>query len=159
MAKSNLYHYTECGLDYIYLENGFTLEDDPDYGELISFNDGDGLDRAIGKLLIRMTSDLSGMEVYFLRVMMDIGEVELEGVIGAPPKTIEGWEMDGVAVTPYWSTLVKLAYANSRKEYSVMDQLLGGERDERGKERPGQLHLATVGGTWHSAQWQTAWHN
>ena len=43
------YHYTGCGLDNIYLANGFERKVTP-YGEGVSIADADGLHEAIGRL-------------------------------------------------------------------------------------------------------------
>ena len=40
------YHYTECGLDYVYLVNGYTWHQTP-YGRGVSIEDADGLHDAI----------------------------------------------------------------------------------------------------------------
>ncbi|MET0528406.1 MAG: hypothetical protein ABW003_08685 [Microvirga sp.] len=43
------YHYCESGLANVWLVNGFTFTDDLNYGRFVSFNDIDGLHRAICK--------------------------------------------------------------------------------------------------------------
>src|SRR5262245_61892833 len=45
-------HYTASGLDYVYLLNGFTIEDDPDYGRMVSIHEPDALHVAIGLYII-----------------------------------------------------------------------------------------------------------
>ena len=40
------YHYTESGLSNVWLENGYTIEQDPNYGELVSIANVRGLHEA-----------------------------------------------------------------------------------------------------------------
>jgi putative transcriptional regulator len=48
MFRSDRYHYTECGLDNIYLLNGFDPVETP-RGKGVTIRNIDGLHRAIGK--------------------------------------------------------------------------------------------------------------
>ena len=64
--KRNFYHYRECGLNNIYLANGFKIIK-TNRGEAISIHDIDGLHRAIGMKLFFSKKDLAGDEMRFLR--------------------------------------------------------------------------------------------
>jgi hypothetical protein len=60
--ESKPYHYTECGLDDVYLLNGFSFD------ELdVSINNVDGLWRAIAANLVTRHATLSPAEIRFLR--------------------------------------------------------------------------------------------
>ena len=50
LKKSEPCHYKMCGLDNIYLRNGYNLEQ-TDYGEAVSVRDADELHSAIGVYL------------------------------------------------------------------------------------------------------------
>ncbi|HAM4230431.1 TPA: transcriptional regulator, partial [Escherichia coli] len=54
-----MYHYEECGLSNIWLRNGFTIENDEDYGELVSIESVHELHNAIGLFLITQKPDLN----------------------------------------------------------------------------------------------------
>ena len=54
--RSQPYQYRHCGLENVYLVNGYTIKDSP-YGEAISIHDMDGLHRAIGMYLVRERVD------------------------------------------------------------------------------------------------------
>jgi hypothetical protein len=47
-----MYQYQESGLDNVWLVNGYSVIDDPDYGECVSISDTLGLHKAIAHNLI-----------------------------------------------------------------------------------------------------------
>ena len=70
--------YRDCGLDGIYLLNGYAvLEHD---GERhVSVTDVEGLHKAIGRHLVSYRKTLAPKEIRFLRNVMDITQAELAG--------------------------------------------------------------------------------
>ena len=70
------YHYAGCGLDDIYLINGFTRVA-TNYGDGVTVNDVDGLHKAIGRNLAINKKELSGKELRFLRKEIDLTQAEL----------------------------------------------------------------------------------
>ena len=52
-----MYHYTDSGLDNIFLESGYE-EIETTYGAGVEIEDIDGLHRAIGKWLLSVPRDL-----------------------------------------------------------------------------------------------------
>ena len=64
-----MYHYNECGLDNVYLENGYTVEYE-DGEEFVSFDDFEGIHRAIAKAICEQSSWLSREQFKFLRKEM-----------------------------------------------------------------------------------------
>jgi putative transcriptional regulator len=85
------YHYTESGLDNIYLENGFT-EHKTAYGDGVSIHNTAGLHKAIGKWLVARPIPLNGAELRFLRIEMELTQRDLAGIIGATEQTLRLWE-------------------------------------------------------------------
>ena len=53
-------HYTASGLDYVYLVNGFSIENDPDYGRIVTIDSADDLHKAIGLHIITQERPLAG---------------------------------------------------------------------------------------------------
>jgi putative transcriptional regulator len=86
------YHYTESGLDNVWLENGFTLENHPNYGELVSIWNAQGLHVAIGRWLIGQPRGLTGAEFRFLRTEMDLSQRALGQILGVTDQAIAKWE-------------------------------------------------------------------
>lgn len=85
------YHYTECGLNNIYLVNGYKFIETP-RGKSVSINDIDGLHKAIGLLLVTSKKDLSGEEIRFLRLELLMSQNTLAKLLGVSEQAIRRWE-------------------------------------------------------------------
>lgn len=85
------YHYTESGLDNVWLENGFTIHATP-YGEGVSIQDTEGLHKVIGQWLVSLPKPLNGAELRFLRLEMDMTQKNLAGILGADEQAVRRWE-------------------------------------------------------------------
>jgi len=86
-----MYHYTESGLDNVYLENGYHYHDTP-YGKGVSIENTAGLHKAIGKDLISQPKPLNGAELRFLRLEMEATQRDLAGILGTTEQTLRLWE-------------------------------------------------------------------
>jgi DNA-binding transcriptional regulator YiaG len=85
-------HYTVSGLDYVYLTNGFTVDDDPDYGRIVTIEDERDLHRAIGLYIITRPRNLTGAEFKFLRKQMGFKQKSLAGDLGVNEQTVANYE-------------------------------------------------------------------
>ncbi len=85
------YQYTECGLDNVYLSNGFTYKE-TSRGKFISIHDIDGLHKAIGLYLITSKKDLSKKEIRFLREEMLMSQSTLGRLLGVSEQAVHRWE-------------------------------------------------------------------
>lgn len=103
------YQYTECGLENIYLKNGYKIIDDPDYGEITTVINTKGLHKAIGKELALGSSNLSGAEIRFLRTELNLSQKRLANLMGLDAQTIARWEK-GSGQIPRSSELVLRGY-------------------------------------------------
>lgn len=61
------YHYTESGLDNVFLRSGFRLENDAHYGDLVSFADASGLHERLDHILVCQAPYLTGAAMRVLR--------------------------------------------------------------------------------------------
>jgi DNA-binding transcriptional regulator YiaG len=84
-------HYTACGLDDVYLINGFTRET-VDGEEYVTIEDMDGLWKAIGLHLVTHRKVLAPKEVRFLREHMDFTQAELGEKMRVSDQTVARWE-------------------------------------------------------------------
>jgi DNA-binding transcriptional regulator YiaG len=84
-------HYTQCGLDDVYLVNGFTRElvDDEEY---ITIQNLDSLWGAIGLHLVTDKKVLAPKEIRFLREHMDLTQAELGELMRVSDQTVARWE-------------------------------------------------------------------
>jgi DNA-binding transcriptional regulator YiaG len=96
---SDLYHYTECGLDYVYLVNGFVVHD-TGYGGAVEVEHADRLDRQIAQAIIDHQGPLTGQEVRFLRGLLDLTQAELGDLLGKDAQSVARWERSKTAIPP-----------------------------------------------------------
>ena len=76
------YHYTECGLDNIYLVNGVKITKTKSGDEEIFIHDIHGLHKAIGMILVSKRGFLSGKEIKFIRSTLDLSQTTLAKILG-----------------------------------------------------------------------------
>lgn len=87
----NPYQYRECGLDNIWLVNGYQIHDTA-YGQGVSFVRADALDAAIAKALTEKPAPLTGREFRFLRIMLDLSQKTVGELMGKEAQTVALWE-------------------------------------------------------------------
>ena len=111
------YAYTECGLDNIFLLNGYeiTPHEGDDY---VSVVDVDGLHHAIGRHLVLHRKGLSPKEIRFLRKTMDKTQAEMAAKLGNDAQTVARWEK-GICEIP--GTAEKLLRATFLAENITCD--------------------------------------
>ena len=84
-------HYPDCGLDDVYLLNGYDIEETK-YGKGVTVQDVDGLRSAIARELASRKKILNGKEVRFLRKQMDLTQSELGRLVGLDAQSVARWE-------------------------------------------------------------------
>ncbi len=124
------YHYTQCGLDNIWLLNGYEVKETP-YGKALSIDNVDGLHQAITKALIDKPVRLTGSELRFLRVELDLSQKAFAGYFGKTDQSAANWEktdkipqeVDYLARHIIRQTLnEKAAYVDEVKRLQAFDQ-------------------------------------
>lgn len=123
--SSRPYHYTECGLDYVYLIGGYSIIP-TNTGECVNIINPDGLHKAIGKFLITRRKALSGGELRFLRHEMDMSQSTLAHLLRVTDQTIQKWEAGRTAQVPAPAdALIRLLYCDTigEKGGSIRRQL------------------------------------
>ena len=91
--KQTKYHYTESGLQNVWLENGFAIHETP-YGKGVSIHDVTGLHRVIGCALARLPR-ITGPQVRFLRKELGLSQKELAALLGTSEQNVFLWERRG----------------------------------------------------------------
>ena len=89
--QKQYYHYTECGLDNIYLVNGFKITKTAD-GTGIFISNIEGLHKVICMILISKKDPLKGKEIKFIRTMLDLSQTRLAHLLGCRYQQILLWE-------------------------------------------------------------------
>jgi DNA-binding transcriptional regulator YiaG len=123
------HHYTDSGLDNVWLENGYTIEEHPNYGPLISIKNIRGLHEAIGRWLISQPRTLSGAEFRFLRLELDLSQKSLGLILGITEQAVAKWEKarEKPVANKAAERLLRLAYINyldGKPEFSsIIDRI------------------------------------
>jgi len=122
------YHLKGVGLPNIFLLNGVTLENDPDYGELVSIENVAGLYRAIGLHIIESEPPMTGAELRFLRKQMEFTQAELGSLLSVSSQTVANYEKDKTSIGTA-DLAVRLLYLlhvlPPESRTSVIKQLVG----------------------------------
>lgn len=102
-------HYTDCGLDNVYLLNGYEVEKTP-YGDGLSIKNLDELHMAIGCELSNQKKVLSGNELRFLRKQMNLTQSELGKILGLSSQQVARWEKGESAISGPADLLVRALF-------------------------------------------------
>ena len=86
-----MHHYTESGLDNVYLVGGLEARATP-YGRAVSIHDTEGLHRAIGLWIVDSAKPINGAELRFLRIELELTQAALACVLGTTEQTLRLWE-------------------------------------------------------------------
>lgn len=113
---NSTYHYTECGLNNIYLVNGFQLME-TQRGQAISIKNIEGLHKAIGLFLITTKKDLTGNEIRFLRHEMLMSQNTLARLLGVNEQAIRRWENGKINIPNPSASLLRLLYREHAKDH------------------------------------------
>ena len=130
MTKAERYHYRKCGLDDVYLVNGFERGSSARYGDTVKIHNIDGLHRAIGRYLVREKKDLTGAETRFLRHELNLSQRSLGGLLGKSGQTVARWEKGQGTIDGAADRLLRLIYESAtarkrdgKKIRQVLEQL------------------------------------
>lgn len=118
-------HYTACGLDNVWLENGFTVKETK-FGKAFSVNDAENLHRLISLQLIGKKGRLTGKEFRFLRVQLGLTQEGLGKLLDASENAVSLWERkDTVPATcDQWLRLCLMSkYAGNTKISDAIEQV------------------------------------
>lgn len=122
--KQEPYHYTESGLDYIYLKNGFRFVSG-NRGDAIIIENIDGLHDAIGRLLVNERKNLTGEEIRFLRHELEMSQSTLSVLLGVEEQTLARWERgDTDEPNPIGVRMIKKIYSEKFGEDEKITDLL-----------------------------------
>jgi putative transcriptional regulator len=120
-----MYHYTESGLQNVWLRNGYRRVRTA-YGEALSIHDVPGLHRVIGRALARRTH-LTGGGLRFLRKELGLSQKGLAQMVGTSEQNVSLWERRG-RIPVAADRLVRLVYLDAIdgnvQVRAIMGQLL-----------------------------------
>ena len=118
------YKYESCGLDRVFLVNGYRLHTTP-HGDAIAIEDVGGLHRTIARAIVCDAAILSGKELRFIRKHLDLSQKAFASLIGAEEQQVFRWEKAGRKPIPGMADrLVRVAFAEVDRESGLNDWTL-----------------------------------
>lgn len=146
--NGQLYHYTMCGLENVYLENGFDIHE-TDYGRGVAIHRANMLDAAIANAVVRNTAPLTGKEFRFLRGQLDKTQLEMAGLLGYDTQTVARWEKGEHPVNPAADRLMRVLYLEaSRQDTSHISQFMWRLSEDNQKRCARLVLKAAENGDW-----------
>lgn len=107
-----MYHYNTCGLDNVYLLNGYE-ELETSGGRAVSIHKLDELHRAIAESIVSLRRRLKGSEFRFLRIELDMSQKALGALMGKKDQSIAKWEKDELALPVLADATIRQLYRES----------------------------------------------
>ena len=102
------YRYEACGLDYIFLLNGVTLQETP-HGSMVTIKNVHGLHRAIGLHVVEKSTPLTGPEFRFLRKQIGLTRRTLATLMRTTVQTVATYESNKTKPGPA-DALMRMTY-------------------------------------------------
>lgn len=150
-----MYHYTDSGLENVYLRDGYTaLEIDDE--EAVSIHDIDGLHKAIGQDIINQSPALTGNEIRFLRKEMSLTQSSFAAILSVSEDSVRGWENGRTDIPGPADKLIRIFYskhadgANSLRQ--TVEDISRIDREEAANERNRRMNFEEgAEGVWRAA--------
>lgn len=147
------YHYTECGLDNVYLVNGFEITPLGKGDQEIFIHDLTGLHKAIGLDLVFKRGLLSGKEIRFIRSTLDFSQKTLGKILGCDYQTVLLWEKDSHLISRSADHLLRVlffSYLQPKKDKLIFDLVNEiAELDAQVADAQCKIHFKEDGKEWH----------
>lgn len=105
--------YQGCGLDNVYLVNGYKYTRLPSGQEVLHIEDIPGLHRAIASVIVDSPVDLDAKTFKFLRKEQDMSQRQLAEILGVEEQTVSNWERAKTPI-PRYAALLLRALAKER---------------------------------------------
>jgi|SRR5690606_27859472 len=102
-----VYHYTECGLDNVFIE-GMNQVQDHAGDETFDIPAIGQLHSVIAEGIVMLPSKMSGKELRFLRTEMGLTQEKLAEVLKLTPLTVGRWEREEVPIKDAAEMLIRL---------------------------------------------------
>ena len=103
---TSIYHYTECGLDNIWV-HGVMIETDEEGMECYTIPHIRALHKAIAREIVAAPG-MSGAELRFLRTEMGMYQTDMAKLLHKTALTISRWERDEKPIDPNAMAIIRL---------------------------------------------------
>lgn len=146
-----MYHYKDCGLSYIYLTNGFNVEE-IDGEEYVSIDNLYDLHSLIGQNIISQVRAITSEEFKFLRIELNMSQKSLGHLLGVDTQTVARWEKGQTAIPRTADVTLRALYAESNDSDSQIGLMLNILSDAEIDYQMKALHLEEQEEKWQIAE-------
>lgn len=147
-CKNNSFHYTQCGLDYVYLLDGVEWEKN-EYGEFYCIHQMDKLHQFIAHQIITSSRPLRGQEAFFIRKQLTFSQSCLAKMMGVTRDTIAKAEAKREEnVSPMMDRLLRFIYTMDRKDKKSLSVVAGLLDDIAEQEYQRKLNITHKNEIW-----------
>lgn len=126
IAGSSAYHFKECGLDYVYLLNGYEIESDPNFGDSITIYNESKLHREIARSVLLYKAKLEGQDIRFFRSLLRLTQEQLANKFDASRETVVRWENNDREISSTADSLLRIIvwekYLNQDKAVKFFEE-------------------------------------
>lgn len=144
-------HFTDCGLDNVYLVNGFHYGQTGNGEEVLVIQDLTGLHVAIARVVTESPQQLDAKTFKFLRKHLDMAQRQIAEVLGVTEESVSLWERARQPVPKYADlilrTLVKEKCSGNAELVRAIERYNELDRDEH----EDQLRLQLDQDAWREA--------
>jgi len=142
-----MYHYTESGLENIYLKNGFVISEEE--GEaFVSYTNFDGIQRAIAIAICTQTQWMSASQLKFLRKELNLSQTGLGQLIYCDRQSIARWEKGEIEVPHLADIMLRALYMESIDKEIHISQLIQSLADAEIADMQSKICLEEYKGEW-----------
>lgn len=128
-----MHHYRECGLDNVWLVDGYRRARGP-YGVTLAVENAEALHDAIAVDIVESPAPLTGKTLRFLRKRLDASQSELGRLIGADVQAVARWEKGRSAIPGAADRLVRALWAERARGRPAVVEIVERLRDASGAE-------------------------
>ena len=122
-TTTEYYHYTECGLEGVYLVSGYEIVESPE-GRYVTIKDIDGLHKTIGQSLIYNKKDMDGDDIRFLRHELGLSQTLLANLLDVSEQSINRWERGKSNINKPAEALIRALYAEHIEDEGGIKRML-----------------------------------
>lgn len=145
-----MYKYEECGLDNIFLKNGYSMVETP-WGQAVAVDNAEGLHLAIGMCLVNSADPLTGQEFRFLRKELGLSQKRFGALLEYSDQSVAGWEKGRSPLPRAVDVVIRALYRESVEGESHLSKILHSLNELDRKHYEGKqekISLREQNGTW-----------
>ena len=133
--SSDLFRYQGCGLDNVYLTNGYRKTVSTAGQEGLFIEDIEGLHHAIAIVIVDSSTPLDAMTFKFLRKELDMSQRQIAKTLGVEEQTVSLWERARAPIPQsaeiFLRTLTKEICSGNAEMLRIVERINTLDRDDR----------------------------